>query len=57
MLWWAVLLVFGLPLINYIIELITEKRVTNKKIEKIQRRLEELGKKNAKNSSESADNE
>jgi hypothetical protein len=44
MLWWAVLLVFGLPLINYIIELVTEKRATSKKLEKIEKRLKELDK-------------
>jgi hypothetical protein len=46
MLWWAVLLVFGLPLINYLIELFNERRATVKKLEKIEKRLKELDKRN-----------
>jgi ribosomal protein L9 len=52
MLWWAVLLVFGLPLINYLIQLFNERRATNKKLEKIHKRLKELEKKNTETSSD-----
>ena len=41
MLIWVILLVFALPLINYLIELISENRSTYKKLEKIQKRLKE----------------
>ena len=52
MLWWAVLLVFGLLLINYNIELFMETRATNKILEKIQKRLKELDKRNNETPSE-----
>jgi uncharacterized membrane protein YhaH (DUF805 family) len=51
MFWWVILLVFALPLINYLIELLTENKATNKKLENIQKRLKEKEKQKLKQDS------
>jgi cell division protein FtsL len=57
MLMWIILLIFALPLISYLIELNTEKKSTNRKLKKIQKRLKELERKNTRTSSDVLDNE
>ena len=44
MLYWAILLVFALPLIMYLIQLRSDKIARNRKLDKIQKRLNELEK-------------
>ncbi len=50
MLFWAILFVFALPLVQYLLTIRTEKKATNTKLKRIQKRLKELEeKKSTKN--------
>ena len=51
MLWWVIMLVFGLPLVKYLIELYDDKKATNHKLEKIKKRLKEIEERDAKKKS------
>jgi hypothetical protein len=55
MLFWAILLVFSLPLFIYLIQLYSEKKAMNNKLEKIQKRLRELDAKKVIQDNESSD--
>ncbi len=55
MFFWAILLVFALPLITYLIQLRSETKAMNNKLEKIQKRLKELDEKNANQDKETSD--
>ena len=52
MLYWTILLVFALPLIYTLIEIFSKKNATNKKLETVQKRLNELEKRKIKKESE-----
>ena len=42
MLIWVALLVFAIPLVHYLMQLASEKKTQDKKLEKIQKKLKEL---------------
>ena len=45
------MLVFGFPLVKYLFELYESKKTTNRKLEKIQKRLKEIEERDAKKKS------
>jgi K+-transporting ATPase A subunit len=47
MLFWVILFVFALPLAQYLLQIISEKKETDIKLKKIQKRLKQLEEKNS----------
>ena len=49
MIFWIVLIVFGIPLIQYLFSLYNDKKQNQRKLTKIQQRLKEIEARNKKN--------